>query len=450
MPRPGILSSATRRLVSAMLLLLSASLATAQHHGGHNMGTGMPGGNNRPDGVDEKDTLKDFHHAVAVQATTQQIAEFQAMVKSTTAAQDKVRAFQTAADKSAREGTTPLDQMLDDARTRTRNFQQGFSEPQKSGLKELTRHLEKADADLDQEAKRFDQSIKSESASADVSAHAAILGKSLTDFSNAQLALGREMGITLASGQDVAFTLPKVRSQISIGSRTIAVDVSSELSQTASQADQRTFQLETTVDLSELQQSITEILNARLYSAGCGERLSVNRATIVPATPASTLALQLHYERWSCMGRAGQSSMNEVAESNGSVEIKLTPAFGDANALHLAPEFKRIDATGMMADDLRSGDLGDFLRDKVSAAILPALLEGANFKAIMPGVLQSGVTLEAARFQDPSGSGLKSVFEGHVHLSNDQVNLLASQLNQTLSAQGSPAPAPPAPTQQTK
>jgi len=433
-----------------MILLLSATLATAQHHGGHSMGTGVPGGISRPDGVDEKDTLKDFHHALAVQATTQQIAEFQEIMKSTTAAQDKLRVFEKAGDKPAREGATPLDQRLEDARTRTRKFQEGFSEPQKSGLKELSKRLEKADADLDLESKRFDQSIKSETAGAEVSMHVASLDKALTDFSNAQLAVGREMGITLATGQDVAFTLPKVRTQVSIGRRSIAVDVSSALSQTASQGDQRTFQLETTVDLSELQQSITEILNAQLYSTGCGERLSVNRATIVPATPASTLTLQLHYERWSCRGLSGQGSMNEVAESNGTVEIKLTPALGEANALRLNSEFKRMDATGIMADDLRSGDLGDFLRDKVSSAVLAAVLAGANFKATMPGVLENGVTLQAARFQDPSGSGLKAVLEGQVHLSNDQVNLLASQLNQTLSAQETATPASGAPTQQTK
>lgn len=447
--RPGTFS-ASGKLIPAIVLLLSTTLAVAQHHGGHGITTNVSGG--RPDGVDEKDTLKDFHHALAMQATTEQIAEFQQMVKSTNEAQDKLHAFAKAPDKPGRGAVTALDQILGDARTRNKKFQDGFSEPQKSGLKEITKRLDKADSDLDQENKRFDQSVPSESATAELSARTESLDKALTDFSNGQLALGREMGITLASGQDVAFAIPKVTTHVNIGRRAVSVGVSSVLSQTASEGDQRTFQLETTVDLSEFQQSVTEILNAEFYSTGCGERLTVNRATIVPATPASSLELRLHYERWSCMRMAGQTSMTELAESDGTVEIKLTPVTDGANVLRLTPEFKRIDANGVMADDLRSGDLGDTVRDKVSSAVLLAVQAGADFKTTMPGALQNGVTLQSLRFQDPSSSGLKAVLQGQVRLSNEQVSLLASQLNQALSAQGSQAPASPTatPAQQTK
>lgn len=448
MLRPGILTP--RKIILATVLLLSTSFATAQHHGGHGITIGATG--SRPDGVDEKDTLKDFHHAVAVQATTQQIAEFQAMVKSTAAAQDKLHSFSKAVDKPAREGTTSLDQVLEDARTRSKTFQEGFSDPQKSGLKELTKRLDKADADLEQEAKRFDQSVQSESATPDVSGRADSFDKALTEFSNQQLALGREMGITLASGQDVTFNLPKVTNHANIGARTIAVDVSGVLSQTAVDGDQRTFQLQSTMDLSELQQSITEILNQQLSSTACGDRLAVRRATIMAATPASSLVLQLHYERWSCLRMSGQSSMTELAESDGTVEIRLTPTTGESDALRLNSEFKRIDASGAMADNLRSGDLGDTLREKVSSAVLASLPAGDDFKSTLPAALQNGVTLQGAKFEDPSSSGLKAVLQAQVRLSNEQVNLLASQLNQTLSAQGSPAPTTPtaAPAAQSK
>ena len=449
--RPGTHFFAPGKLVPAIVLLLSATFALAQHHGGHGITTNASG-MSRPDGVDEKDTLKDFHHALAVQATTEQIAEFQQMMKSTSDAQDKLHAFAKAVDKPARGAVTTLDQILGDARTRNRKFQEGFSEPQKSGLKEITKRLDKTDSDLEQETKRFDQSVQSESASPELSARAESLDKALADFSNEQLALGREMGITLASGQDVTFNLPKVRNHATIGARLIAVDVSGRLSQTAAEAGQRTFQLESVADLSELQRSITEILNSQLVSNRCGSRLAVRRATIVAASPASSLVLELHYERWSCLGLSGQKSATELAEGDGTVEIKLTPVTGASNALNLTSEFKRIDATGVMAEDLRSGDLGDVLREKVSFVVLTALQAGADFKSTLPGVLQSGVMLKSFKFEDPSSSGLKGFLQGDVRLSNEQINLLASQLNQTLSAQGSQASAPPgpAPTQQTK
>lgn len=448
MPRLGILTPG-KLFPAALLLLLSTTFSTAQHREGHGITTGTVE-LNRPDGVDERDSLKDFHRAVAVQATSRQIAEFQDVIKSTTAAQEKLHVLAIAPDKQVREGITSIDQALEDARSRSKKFQEGFSEPQKSGLKEFTKRLEKVDADLDQEAKRFDQSFQQESAAENLSAHATSVERALTDFSNAQLALGREMGITLATAQDVKFALPKVTTRVNIGHRAVVIGVSGVLSQTASQDDQRTFQFEATVDLSELQRSLTEILNAELYSTGCGGRLTVKRATIVPATPASSLGMDLHYERWSCLRLAGQTSMTELAESDGMVELTLTPTAGNSNVLHLTPEFKRISATGAMADDLRSGDLGDTVRDKVSSAVLLALMVGTDFKSTLPGALQNGVSLQNVKFQDPSSSGLKAVLQGQVHLSNEQVRLLASQLNQTLSAQESPPPATTAPAPQTK
>jgi len=434
------------RLLLPVALLLCAIPLVAQHHGAGGGGSVVPGGGlssyGRPEGVDEKDTLKDFHHAVAVQASSSQIADFQEMIKSTNAAKDRVHASADPAGKTITGGAT-LDETLDDARTRNKKFQDGFSDRQKSGLREITKRLEKADTDLEQEQKRFEQSVQS-GAATEIAARAASLEKALTDFSNLQLALGREMSITLASGEDLAFTLPRVRRQLNAASRAIAMDVSGSLSQTDAQAALRSFQLQTAIDLSELQQAITAIMNAQLSSTSCGPRLTVRRATIMAAAPASSLVLQMHYERWSC------TRQTELAEGEGSVEIRLTPAVDTSGILSLTSDYKRIDATGVMGDDLRTGDLGDTVRDKVSAAVLAIVQAAADPKYTLPGVLQNGVTLQGGRFQDSSGSGLKVILLGKVQLSNEQVNLLASQLNQTLSAQGSPTPGsatpPPQPT----
>lgn len=92
----------------------------------------------------------------------------------------------------------------------------------------------------------------------------------------------------------------------------------------------------------------------------------------------------------------------------------------------------------MMAEALRSGDLGQEVRGKVSQTLLSALGAGAD-PGSLPKVLENHVVVQAARFQD-AGSGLKLVLEGEVKLSNDQVTALANQLNQTLSAQQSAAP----------
>ncbi len=98
-------------LILSTILLVGPTRAAGQHHGGHGMGAGVPGGAGRPDGVDEKDNLKDFHQALAVQATSEQISEFQDVVKTASAAKEKLVAF---AQGAGREGLGPLDQALDD------------------------------------------------------------------------------------------------------------------------------------------------------------------------------------------------------------------------------------------------------------------------------------------------------------------------------------------------
>jgi hypothetical protein len=412
-------------------LMLLTSLA-AQAQGGHGISIG--GGNvyGQPNGVDEKDQLKDFHQALLVQATSQQIADFQQIVKKTGAAHDQVSAFASA--KSPRDGIAALDQSLESAHAATRTFEDGLSEPQKAGLREILRRLDKADSDLTQEAKHFDQTVESGGSSAS-------LDTALANFSNAQFALGREMGITLASAQDVTFNLPPVKDLADVGSRVISVVASGVLSQTEAQGNLRTFRLDSNLDLTDLQQNITAIMNAQLHEgSACGERLNLRSANILPAPPATVLKLQLHFERWLC---AGRSSPTELAESDGAVEVKATPSVQNST-LTMATAFSRIDAKGMMADDLRSGDLGDDLRDKVAKALLLAVQSGGVFKTSLPQALQSTATLQSAKFQDGGAGILRMVLTGQVQLSNEQATLLANQLNQALSAQAAQA-APPAP-----
>jgi len=248
-------------VILGVALLMVPTMAIAQHHGGHGMGGSVPGGSNRPTGLDEKDSLKDFHQALAMQATSQQIAEFGTLMKYTEAAQSELQAFlqplrkeNGAAEAVGREA---LDKALETARDRSKKFQEGFSSAQKSGLKDIVKRLTKADSDLEQAEKRLDQSVDVKAARPEVAAHAESLDKVLADFRDQQLALGREMSIVLATGEDLAFTLPQVKSPVNIENRTIAVTVSGVLSQTAAQGGQRTFKLELISDLSDLQQNIT-------------------------------------------------------------------------------------------------------------------------------------------------------------------------------------------------
>jgi hypothetical protein len=427
-----------------LLILLGVPFALAQR--GINLG-GTSRGSVPPSGVNETDSLKDFHHLMAVEASNPQVTQFRSLMKTTETAHSELKALianlqATKPDVLDASAMTTLDQALDNARGGNKQFVDGFSTNQRTGLKDLTKRLEKADSDLEQSQKRLDQIAHATNVSApEATARVETLDKALTEFSDEQLALGREMSITLATAQDLSFTLPLVENPVSFGNRKITVRVSGELTQVAAAPQQRVFQLRLTAALADLQQNISDILQAQFQpSSSCGERVSVRRAMLMPATPASLLALRLHYERWACSRMASQITASEIAESDGEVEVKLTPAVDKPGTLQLASEFQRIDAGGMMGDSLRSGNLGDDVREKVSNSILAALRAGADFKATLPAAVQNDVALESATFEDSGAGKLSILLEGGVQISSEQVNLLASQLNQTASRQTAPAP----------
>lgn len=410
-------------------LLLCSGNALAQRHGGH----APPNILTRPDGIEQKDTLKDFHQALAVQATSDQIAQFEALRKSTDVANSDLEKIIQSPQNS--HPNAALDEDLEAARSQTKKFVDGFSEKQKSGLKEQTRLLERADAALADQQKKFDQAIQTPS-SGPLSDSVSSMNQALADFSSQQLALAREMGIVLADAQDVTFNLPAVKTTPLVADERVQVTVSSILSQTATDAGKRTFRLVMMGDFSELQRNLTEVLRAVVRNnRSCGEHLTVQRAVLVPSAPFGTLHLQLHYERWSCMHLSGQSSATEIAESNGDAEMRLVPAMSDGG-LHLKAEFEQIDATGMMADSLRNGDLGSDLREKVEQAVLTAMRSAADFKTVLPPALQGTATLDAAKFEDTGAGDLALMLQGKAQLTDEQAKSLASQLNQTLSAEG--------------
>src|ERR1700719_2750405 len=135
--------SAANALVLGSVLFAYPLAATAQRHGGGGMAGGGLSGNSRPSGVKEEDTLKDFHEAMALQATSQQTAEFQVLIKNTETLKAELQTLreQLHNENGAPESVHPeaLDQALENARSGTKTFQQGFSPAQRSGLKDVAK-----------------------------------------------------------------------------------------------------------------------------------------------------------------------------------------------------------------------------------------------------------------------------------------------------------------------
>jgi hypothetical protein len=425
--------------------------------GGHGISTGISGGvvGNRPDGVSEKDDLKDFHRAMAIQATPEQRAAFAKVAQHAQAAIDQLKAFReslqkapasspvvhaptvdaSTVDVSTRDRATTLDQAIANARGSSQNFLTSFSAKQKSGLQDTTKKLEKADSELDKQVKMLNQVVQTpKSDTEQISSSSAALDKALASFQNEQLALGREMSILFdPAGQGVTFSLPAVTSSIDMAGQTISFPASGAVSRTSAENGQNLFNLKVVADLSDLQQNIRGILRSEVTrSPRCGERIEILEATLTPLEPASQVVAKLHFERWVCV--TGQSPM-EVAGGDAEIEIKLTPSVEPATGLHLVPEITHVEAQGLLRDSLRSGDLGVTLRDQIAASIFSALQKGADLKAALPPAAQQSATLQKALFQDDGADQLSLVLDGKLQFSDEQTQQFAAQLKQRLAAQ---------------
>jgi hypothetical protein len=477
-------------IVLGLALFTSPARMHAQHGGG---GRSQPGANSKPiicvhDCVDPHTGLgpdddRNLERLMAVQATPEQTTSFNALLKDVEAARDRLQAFikleQAPAPSAPSDPPAMLDQTIEKVRTSSHDFLASFSPVQKSGLKDVTKKVETADSELDKQRTAFDRILQTAKAdSPPVAASAGNLDSALASFQNQQLALGGEMSIVLPSnGQDLSFILPSVKTAIDIAGQSISIPLSGATARASAADSHDQFSLRVVADFSDLQQNITGVLRSLLTrSPRCGERLEIQHASLIPQDPASLVVMSLHFERWICQG----GSPMELASSEGTVEVKLTPSIDrskieqtkieqnkieqnklDQNktgpnlvaqppvepnsihpypSLHLASEFGRVDADGLFRESLVSGSLGDTVREQVAAALFPAMATAANLKAALPPVARDSATLRKAQFQDAGAGQLRLVLDGQLQLSDEQTKQFAVQLKQPMSAQQTSPP----------
>ena len=188
------------------------------------------------------------------------------------------------------------------------------------------------------------------------------------------------------------------------------------------------FRLVMTVDLGNFQQDLTPVLAAQLNrSDRCGERLSVERATLAPAAPSAVLTAYVHYERFACVKAFGKEIVKRLAGGNGVVEVNLTPSAGE-NGITLAAQVRKIDADGSLGELLRSGSLGDSIRDKIAASIESAIQKSANLKSTLPAGIEGVAAIQTVQFADGGGGRLWLAIAGEVRLSAEQFRDVAKKL----------------------
>lgn len=450
-------SSGTRlRTIFLVVALLAYPCAMfAQHGGGGGRiggsaagGSGLSGGNN-PSGIDTKDDLKSFHDVLAVQASREQVVAYAAMLNSTAAAEAELKALEgqlakenTASDLSRHDKA--LGDALESARILNKKFLEGFSERQKTGLKEITKRLGKTDSDLAQQAKAFDQAVEANVASSQMAGSAQNLEHALANFQRSQVDLGQEMSIATANNRrDSVFNLIPLKNSLNVANQSLAITTSGVISKGTSQVGQNAFAVDLTADLSDVQLNIADLMRAQLDKADrCGERIAIQTAALTPQGPAGLVVLQLHFERWTCATLLGRDSMNEIAEGNGTMEVRLTPVVAEDGTLRLVAKIGRVDAEGLVGDSLRSGSLGD----KVSESMLTIMRQGGDFRASLPAGARSYATLHRAQFEGTGSGKLMLVLNGEIRVSDDQLTPLTTELERASQVEPVPGPLLPRPS----
>jgi hypothetical protein len=426
--------------VLATVLLIYPCTLLAQRGPGGAVGGGLAGAGGLSgstgiaSGLDTKDDLKGFHEVLALQATGPQIVQFKAMLKTTETVAADLRRIEDLAAKGEigelgelKDSDARLKQAMEAARAANAKFLEQLSDPQKSGLKENIRRLTRIDSELVQQFRIVDgQVAAAKPALQQITASTQDLDRTLASFQGEQIEVGDEMSIA-ATGTDekVTFQIRPVKSVLSFSSQPVTINTVGTISKEAELAGQSTFRFELAADLSDLQQNITDVLRSELNKAdSCGEQVAVQSAVLTPAIPASLAVTQLHYERWACFG-GGMG--NEMAEGSGTIEVKLTPVV-ENGTLRLRPEIGRVDAEGLVGDLLRSGSLGETVRDKVAESVLAVLLQGTDYKAMLPPTAQSSVVLQRVAFKGTGAGVLSAVVEGDIAVSNDKVSSLIGEL----------------------
>ena len=202
---PVILKSNLRFLRSKCFLLLCCGIITlivpagieAQRRGGRGGGSKNPSSGS---GDTESPEAKQFERAAAIQARPEQVTLFQQMTKTDQTArknaQDLLEHAATADQTDLFHYAKSITVAVDEAQAENAQFLQSLSDAQKSGLKEFTRKLSKANSDVTKESKSLSRRLDSRKVNGkQLSEVVNRLDKALADFQAKQVEMGTEMGV---------------------------------------------------------------------------------------------------------------------------------------------------------------------------------------------------------------------------------------------------------------
>jgi hypothetical protein len=228
------------------------------------------------------------------------------------------------------------------------------------------------------------------------------------------------------AGPGASLQIPPVRASFEVDGQTLAITAWGDVSLAAAPD---MFRVTITADLGDLQKNIRPLLGAELNrSDRCGERLSVEHASLVPSPSAAVLTANVYYERWACAKVLGKQVVKRLVGGNGVVDVRLTPSPAP-EGISLSSEVLRADADGSLGELLRTGSLGATVRDKIAASIQKAVRKGVNLQSILPASLENLAAIRGVEFSDGGNGQLRLSIRAEARLPAEQFQLLNKQLN---------------------
>ena len=242
--------------------------------------------------------------------------------------------------------------------------------------------------------------------------------------------------LSRASDPTAMFQIPQVKILLDVKDQQLTIASSALIAVTRGQRGLNSARWQLYADFSGVQQNLTGILSSALDKIdGCGEHIRIQNATLTPFDPATQAVVTLHYERWACAVVVGKKQAKRVTSGNAVVEMKLVPAVEANNSeLRLVPDVVRIEADGSVGEFLRSGPVGNMLRDKIRNAILSTLQKGTDLSAALPPALQGHARIQNAQFQDAGEGRLAVYLQGEFPVTEEQIEFLSDQIKQRIAS----------------
>jgi len=178
------------------------------------------------------------------------------------------------------------------------------------------------------------------------------------------------------------FDIPPVPVSINIAGQPVYVPLSGSVSDS--------MLLRLRADLSDFQAHITPLLQAELNKSDrCGERISIEEARLARQAPGANLTVRLHFEKWACFKAFGKENAKRLVGGDAVVEMKMTPRTADVG---------RIEADGSLGELLRSGAIGDALRDKIRESLMKSIHKVSDLDTLVPAQVRPYIEIRSIDF----------------------------------------------------